>query len=969
MKLKFNIQDYQTDAVNSIVDIFNGQRINKSNFTVSTGNLFTEGTGNYLDLLDDQLMENIRNIQLNNKLTRSTDLANMNFSIEMETGTGKTYVYTKTILELNKKYGFTKFIIVVPSIAIKEGVFKSFKITEEHFKSLYDNVNYHYFIYDSKKRGQVESFATSTDIEIMIVTIGAFISDFGKDSKKSNLMYRRDESINDQIPIELIRSTNPIVIIDEPQSVDNTSKSKEAISKLNPMCQLRYSATHKNKYNLMYKLDAVDAYNQKLVKQISVNSISTDDNVNNAYIKLISVSDKNGYSAKVEVNIKKNNGTIERKPITIKVEDNLKDYTDLDYYDSFILDDIDTTPGGEYIQFTNNQILYVGDKIGDVDDISIKRAQIRTTIESHLKKERQYTKEGIKVLSLFFIDEVKKYRDYAEDGSEIHGDYYKIFEEEYNDLINNKFKDLRDSNPTYYDVNNVHDGYFSVDGKGRVKNTNGDSAADESVYEKIMKDKETLLSFKEPLRFIFSHSALKEGWDNPNVFQVCTLVETKDNMTKRQKIGRGLRICVNQSGERVNDYSFNELTVIANESYKVFATELQKEIENETGIKFGYIEKDYFADITTASPDGTYTEMGIEKSESIYNMLVKSEIITSAGKITEKGKSDIKYRRVEIPETFAAYSDDIYAKLDKANTKLPIKDSNKEVSVKLNKQVYLSEDFKELWNKIKQKTAYSVNMNINSFIHDCVEDIKNMPEIKKLKIRSENARLNITDSGVESSNLMIRTVSDLKQKINYPDPMRYIQDETNIKRKTAYDIITLSDRLEDFFNNPQKYLEEVCKIIIKNRKSQLVSGIKYEKINDYYEQSLFENDELKAYLESNAIESNKGVFDHVVYDSDVEKDFAINMENDEDCKMFVKLPDWFTIDTPIGKHNPDWAIIMNENGEDKLYFVVETKGSTYRADRRGNENDKIECARKHFDALETGIKYQVSTGYYTDFKS
>ena len=968
MKLKFNIQEYQTDAVNSIVDIFNGQRINKSNFTVSSNTLFTQGTGNYLDLLDDQLLENIRNVQLKNKLTRSTDLNNMNFSIEMETGTGKTYVYTKTILELNKKYGFTKFIIVVPSIAIKEGVFKSFTITEEHFKSLYDNVNYHYFIYDSKKKGQVESFATSTDVEVMIVTIGAFISDFGIDSKKSNLMYRRDESINDQIPIELIRNTNPIVIIDEPQSVDNTPKSKEAISKLNPLCQLRYSATHKNKYNLMYKLDAVDAYNQKLVKQISVNSISTDDNVNNAYIKLLSVSDKNGYSAKVEVNSKKNNGTVERKQVTIKVEDNLKDYTDLDYYDSYILDDIDTTPGSEYIQFTNNQILYIGDKVGDVDDIAIKRAQIRTTIETHLKKERQYTREGIKVLSLFFIDEVKKYRDYMEDGSEIHGDYYNIFEEEYTDLINNKFRDLRDSNPAYYDVNNVHDGYFSVDGKGRVKNTNGDTTADQTVYEKIMKDKETLLSFKEPLRFIFSHSALKEGWDNPNVFQVCTLVETKDNMTKRQKIGRGLRICVDQSGERVNDYSYNELTVIANESYKIFASELQKEIESETGIKFGYIEKNYFADITSPTEDGSYSEIGIEKSESIFNMLVKNEVITTAGKITEKGKSDIKYRRIEVPEILSFCEDDIYAKLDKVNTKLPIKDANKEISVKLNKQVYLSEDFKELWNKIKQKTAYSVNMNINSFIHDCIEDIKNMPQIKKLKIRSENAKLNITDSGVESSNLMIRTVSDLNQKINYPDPMRYIQDETNIKRKTAYDIITLSDRLNDFFNNPQKYLEEVCKIITKNKKSQLVNGIKYEKVNDYYEQSLFENDELKAYLESNAIESNKGLFDHVVYDSDVERDFAINMENDDDCKMFVKLPDWFTIDTPIGKHNPDWAIIMDENGEEKLYFVIETKGSTYRSDRRGNENDKIECARKHFEALDTGVKYQVSTGYYIDFK-
>ena len=769
-------------------------------------------------------------------------------------------------------------------------------------------------------------------------------------------------------PIDLISKTNPIVIIDEPQSVDNTPKSREAISKLNPLCQLRYSATHKNKYNLMYKLDAVDAYNQKLVKQISVNSISTNDNLNNAYIKLLSVTDKDGYSAKVEVNCKRNNGTIERKVINIKIDDNLKDYTNLDYYDDFVLDDIDVTPGNEYIQFTNNKIIYIGKYIGDVDDILIKRAQIRATIENHLKKERQYTKKGIKVLSLFFIDEVKKYRDYDEYGNVINGDYYKIFEEEYENLINTKFADLKNSNQDYYETSKVHDGYFSIDGRGRAKNTSGNTNDDQSVYEKIMKEKEKLLSFNEPLRFIFSHSALKEGWDNPNVFQVCTLVETRDNMTKRQKIGRGLRICVNQRGERVTDYSYNELTVIANESYKQFAEDLQKELEMETGITFGIVCKDYFADITIPNENSSYSELGIEKSELIYNTLISEGIITQNGKITDKGKSDIKYRKINLPEALLLYWDDIYSKLDKVNSKLIIKDANKEVKVNLNKQVFLGDDFKSLWDKIRQKTTYSVNMDIGNFINCCINDIKNMNEIKKVKLRSESIRLNMSDSGVESTNLMVRNILDIDQKITYPDPMRYIQDETNIKRRTAYDIIVGSNRLQDFFNNPQKYLEEVCKIIIKNKKSQLVNGIKYTKTNEYYEQSLFENNELKAYLESNAIKSTKGVFDYTVYDSDIEKEFALAMENDDDCKMFVKLPDWFTIDTPIGKHNPDWAIVLNENGIDKLYFVVETKGSTFRSDRRGVENDKIECARKHFTALDTNVKYQVSTDYYSDFK-
>lgn len=974
MKLKFNIQKHQTEAVDSIVNIFKGQKINKSNFTVSANtqqSFLTEevGTGNKLDILNDKILENVRNIQLENNLKRSTGLENMNFSVEMETGTGKTYVYIKTILELNKKYGFTKFVIVVPSIAIKEGVYKSFEVTKEHFKSLYDNVPYHYFIYDSKKRNEVVGFATNTNIEIMIVTIGSFISDFGETSKKSNLIYRPDDKLCGYIPIELIKNTNPIVIIDEPQSVDNTAKSKEAIAKLNPLCQLRYSATHKNKYNLMYKLDSVDAYNKKLVKQISVNSISTYDNVNTPYIKLISVSNKNGYTAKVEVNVKSKTGIVSKKQVSLKIEDNLKDYTNLEYYDKYILDDIDTTPGGEYIQFTNNDILYVGDSIGNIDDITIKRAQIKMTIESHLKKERQYNKENIKVLSLFFIDEVEKYRKYDENGNEIPGEYAKIFEEEYNNLINGKYKDLLQSNPEYYKVEKVHDGYFSVDGKGRIKNTNGDSKDDESTYSKIMKNKERLLSFSEPLRFIFSHSALKEGWDNPNVFQVCTLIETKDNLTKRQKVGRGLRICVNQNGERVTDPIYNELTVIANESYQKFAEELQHEIENDTGIKFGYIEKDYFSDITMVIDKDKleYDEIGPDVSNDIFNILVKKNIITLTGKITENGRSDIIYRNIELPIKYMEIKDDIYAKLDRVNTKLPIKDSSKEVTVKLNKKVYLSAEFKKLWTKINQKTKYCVNMDINKFIELCINDINEMPDIKKMRIKSESVKLGINKSGIETTNLASKAIGDVDLKIHYPDPMRYLQDETNITRETAYKIIAGSNKISSYLNNPQKYLEEVCKIVEKNKKSQLVEGIEYEKINDYYVDNLFEDNEVKAYLESNALKSSKSIFSYVIYDSEIEKEFAQNMEDDDECKLFVKLPNWFTIDTPLGKHNPDWAILMEEETSEKIY-IVETKGSKYKEDRRGTENDKILCAKKHFNVLGTNVIYQVSTDYYKDFK-
>ena len=969
MKLKFIIQDYQTQAVNSIVNIFNGQRLNKSNFTVSTGTIFSQGTGNYLDLLDDEILENIRTVQVENRLPRSTDIQGRNFTVEMETGTGKTYVYIKTILDMNKKYGFTKFIVVVPSIAIKEGVFKSFQITKEHFQSTYGNVPYNFFIYDSKKPNLVEGYATSTDIEIMIVTIGSFISDFGDNDKKSNLIYRQSEKLQGQKPIDLIKNTNPIIIIDEPQSVDNTDKAKNAIAALNPLCQIRYSATHREKYNLIYKLDPVSAYNQKLVKQISVASVYTEDSSNSAYIKLIDVSNNNGYKAKIELNTKSNTGVVSKKVHTLKTGECLFDYSNLEYYNDFIIDDIDCTGGEEYIQFANSKLLYVGETFGDIDDSELKRAQIKLTIDEHLKKERQYLKENIKVLSLFFIDEVSKYRQYDDQGNQVGGIYQKIFEEEYEKLINTKYKDLKEANKSnYYETDRVHDGYFSLDGKGRAKDTKGDTQADESIYNLIMKNKETLLSFGEPLRFIFSHSALKEGWDNPNVFQVCTLVETRDTLTKRQKIGRGLRICVDQEGNRVSDYKFNELTVIANESYEKFANDLQKELEEETGHKFGIVEKNLFADITFKNDNEEYEEVGYDKSEKVYNFLAENNIVTSNGKITDAGKSKIKYRQLDIPNDLKYIEQDIYARLDLVNTRLNIKDAQKEVIVKANKPIFLSEDFKELWDKICQKTIYSININVDDLINKCISDIDVMPDIKKIKIRSKRAKLAFEQSGVIASDVAEKEIGDISDVISYPDPIRYIQDETFLTRKTIYQILTNSSKTQSFLNNPQKYLEGICNIIKRNKKALIVDGIKYEKINDYYQQSLFESTELRAYLENNAIASEKSAFDYVVYDSEIEEYFAMAMEADDECKLYTKLPAWFTIDTPLGKHNPDWAIIMNKDGEDKLYFVVETKGSLEIEDRRGKENRKIDCARKHFEALGTGVEYKEAVNYIDDFK-
>ncbi|RLA84517.1 MAG: type III restriction endonuclease subunit R, partial [Epsilonproteobacteria bacterium] len=592
MKIKFESDlNYQNNAINSIVNIFEGQEICQSNFSIqrqdkhllqrSLSDYDELGIGNRLELLDDELLTNIQNIQLKNGLPQSKKLNSMDFSVEMETGTGKTYVYLKSIFEMNKKYGFTKFIIVVPSIAIKEGTKKTLDITTEHFKGIFDNVNYDHFIYDSSNLEQVRDFATSSDIRIMVINIDAFKKSFTDPEKdtKANIIHRQNDRLNGQKPIEFIASTNPIVIIDEPQSVDNTDKSKVAIETLNPLCRLRYSATHIDKHNLMYKLDSIDAYEQKLVKQIEVANVKLDEAHNNAYIKVMSIK-ANPRSAKIEIDIN-NSGRTSRKTITINSRSDLYELSKgRDVYDGYTINDIYIEEDNEYIEFGNGVIVKLKEVVGDIDNDSIKRLQIRKTIEEHLDKELRLNPKGIKVLSLFFLDRVSNYRQYDEEKNPINGKFANWFEEEYLAIskkakYNTLFNDIKNFDDN---VKTIHNGYFSTDKKGVLKDSSSNvkgelkgNKDDEDTFSLIMKDKEKLLSFESPLRFIFSHSALKEGWDNPNVFQICTLNETNSVMKKRQEIGRGLRICVNQDGDRVQGFYVNTLTVMANESYEDFA--------------------------------------------------------------------------------------------------------------------------------------------------------------------------------------------------------------------------------------------------------------------------------------------------------------------------------------------------------------------------------------------------------------
>lgn len=987
MKLKFIDQEYQTDAVNAIVDIFDGAKIKESIFTIDISNTkeynpdFVEtvegmkyelGYANKLSLDDYELLANVRKIQERNKIKKSNDIHKRNFTIEMETGTGKTYVYTKTILELNKKYGFTKFIIVVPSIAIKEGVNKSFEITKDHFKTKYENVIYQYFVYDSSKLNQIKTFATSTEIQVMIINIDAFrksFTDIDKESK-ANLIHRESEKLEGNKPIDLIASTNPIVIIDEPQSVDNTPKSKEAIKSLNPLFTLRYSATHKEVYNLMYRLTPVDAYQENLVKKIEVSSLKSDEISAKPYIKLISVSDKNGYSGKAEINYKSKDGSISKKEVTIKFgEDLWEKSNEVDYYkdNGYIVDDIDCFEDEQSITFINGIRLRKGEAIGIVDDDSIKRAQIRETIIRHLEKERHYSKKGIKVLSLFFIDRVDNYRIYDNQGNSQKGKYAIWFEEEYERLINGAYKDVREKNPNLiFDKERVHDGYFSVDKKNNIRDTKGDSAADESTYELIMKDKEKLLSQEEPLRFIFSHSALKEGWDNPNVFQVCTLIESKDTFTKRQKIGRGLRICVNQQGERVGESKYNVLTIIANESYKDFASTLQKELETEAGYKFGIVEDISFAGLDYESIYGQTTVLSQENSAEIFNYLKQNKYIKSNGKVEDKFFKDVNKNTFLLPAKYQNFQTKIIDAIFQLSKTIEIKDTEGKVPVKLNKQVYLSDTFKELWNKIKYKTLYSVNMNIDKLIEDSIIKIKEMPKIESERIHREISRLDIVSSGVvREESVRYANLGSLNEyeDIHYPDVIRRLQDATGLLRRTIIKILKESGRIDDFYTNPETFIRTVSSILNHVKKINLSEGLQYHKSDEYYvQQEIFDDTELYGYRDLNILDisDEKNVFDHVIFDSVIEKQFAIDAEADEDVILYAKLPSKFKIETPFGGYNPDWAVVLQtSNSEHKLYFIAETKGSEDELSRRIDENNKILCGRKHFEVVDNDIKYEV----------
>ena len=993
MKLQFDAnQQFQLDAVAAVTDLFDGQPQGAPEYAVINmgagtglyaGQQQTElGAGNQLLVAESKLLANTRALQTLNDIEVADPAAALeawelfdgpanqtracpHFSVEMETGTGKTYVYLRSIFELSRRYGFQKFIIVVPSVAIREGVLKNIEITAEHFRALYNNLSFESFVYDAKKVNRLRQFATSNMLQILVINIDAFRKNFtGTEAEqKSNVIYKESDKLSGRQPIEFVQAARPIVIIDEPQSVDSTDKAQEAIKALNPLCTLRYSATHRNPYNLVYRLDPVRAFELKLVKQIVVASAFAEGTANDAFVCVEKIDYKNGIKAKLRIHVQGPDGPKE-KSVAVKQGADLFTLSNerAHYKNGFEVTEINAEPGNEYIRFSNGRTLRQSEEVGAMRD-DVWRAQIKHTIKRHLEKELQVGARGIKVLSLFFIDRVANYRDYDGAGQPVKGKLAETFEAELSELA----KDVRYRELVWLKEpkDTLHNGYFAADKKkvgGKVveflKDTRGDTQADDEVYNLIMKEKERLLSMEEPLRFIFSHSALREGWDNPNVFQICTLNETRSAVKKRQEIGRGLRLPVDQNGLRVFDDSVNKLYVMANESYEDFAKALQTEYEEDCGVTFGKVPLTALAKLIRVV-DGIEQPIGRETADVIRTSLVTQKMLDPEGRIQPLFDPKRKDFKLVLPEAHRELAPAVIDLLSSYQIERHICRERDEHKNQLKKEVTLSPEFIALWDHIKPKTTYRVEFETDKLVERAVDAVKRMEKIEKPRIRVAAGRLGIEKRGVTAA-----PMTAAEEEVEYgnhpiPDLLAYLQNETELTRSTLVRILKASGRLKEFFNNPQRFMDAVAAILKHELHRLLVDGIKYERIDGSgpeaeWEMLLFKNEELINYL--TALKVNNSVYEYVVYDSEVEREFAKRLDEREDIKLFVKLPDWFKVETPVGTYNPDWAIVKHDN--QTLYLVRETKSTKDFLKLRTTEADKVRCGQRHFETL--GVPFAVA---------
>lgn len=970
LKLKFDSTlEYQSDAISSVVSLFRGLPVVNAQFSltsqsVSTLRLAELGVSNPAPndqgAFEQLVLGNLREIQGSNGIQHSDSLDGMHFSVEMETGTGKTYVYLRTIFELNKVYGFTKFVIVVPNIAIREGTLASITLLRDHLTGMYLQP-FDAAMYDSKQLGRVRQFATANTIQILVMNIQAFQKDVEeeKEPTKANVINRAQDRMSGRRPIEFIQATRPVVIIDEPQNMESAAAAS-AIDRLSPFCTLRYSATHKNPYNLVYRLGPIDAYDLNLVKRIEVASVLPDDNYNAAFVRLLQ-TDAKKVRAQVQINHGVGNAAKQKK-LWVKRGDDLSVLSlgRQEYANGYIVDNISFRLGAEAVEFTNGEDVTVAEAAGSFD-VDVRRAQVFETVRQHLDKERTLVPLGVKVLSLFFIDKVANYRCSTNREDPTLGPIGQWFEEAYTELA---------AEPRYATLNlppvkQVHDGYFSVDNKGMYKDTRGTGEADSSTYELIMNRKERLLSADEPLRFIFSHSALREGWDNPNVFQICTLNDSKSTDRKRQEIGRGLRLPVNQSGERIHDPQINRLTIVANEAYDQFARTLQGEYEEDTGQRFGIVPKEAFAKLALPSAPGEppRAPIGQDLSSDLWTHLRDAGYLDAEGLVLSKFNPADEDFELEVPEGFEPIRAQITDTVSKFVFANRITNAKKRQRVRFRKQVTLDPEFNALWERISKRTKYRVSLSTDELVAVAASAIANADPIGPPKVRVRTVELEHSAAGLATDKVIDQRDYDTAAQPLLPDILADLQNETDLTRSTMVRILLESGRLSDFIVNPQSFIAMATTKLNAAMHTQMVDGLTYEPIPGLsWEMRRLEpglEDEIERYTARLYKVQNEGKtpFDHVEIDSAVERRFAKGLDDNKKVEFFMKLPAWFTVETPIGPYNPDWAIVFEETH--RVYLVRETKSTLDDDKRRIEENFKIECARRHFSAIE--VDYDVAT--------
>lgn len=1008
MKLRYKHQRFQTEAARAVTDAFKGQPfIDAAEFLHDAGqgriDYGEHGFANAPLMIDrTQLTKNVRTVQLAQGLKPIDNFEgegeDITLTVEMETGTGKTYTYIKTMYELNKLYGWTKFIIVVPSIAIREGVLKSFQTMEDHFGDEYGK-RMQYFVYNSKQLSKIDAFATDSAMHCMIINTQAFNSSFDNtaDNATSRIIFDRRDEFGSRRPIDVIAKTNPIMIIDEPQSVlgaNKNNRTRQGLRLFNPLMMLLYSATHREGdiYNMVFRLDAIDAYNRKLVKKIEVKGISQiGSTATNGFLCLEEiVIGKGNPKARLSFDTKTANGT---KQVTRLVGENFDLFEQsgglAEYRDRCIVKRIDGHAGT--VELLNGTILSEGTMVGNVHEDAIRREQIRETIRSHFERERMLFPKGIKVLSLFFIDKVDNYRVYGSGNSFSPGKFAEMFEQEYINVLNENIDMFSPEYMQYlqnHSVSTVHAGYFSQDKKGKMTDTkeSTEKGREEALraYDLIMKNKERLLSFDEPVRFIFSHSALKEGWDNPNVFQICTLKDSDNVTKKRQEVGRGMRLCVNKNGERQDQdvlgehvFDTNILTVIASESYDNFAKQLQKEIAEAVAYRPTVVTVALFEGKTFADAEGNTIKVSTEMARKINNRLVKKDYIDDDGMLTPKYHDDKRNGTLDFGEDLASVSSAIAKVLDGVFDPKAATPSNgrKRRTANFDADKFARSRFKELWEQINVRSVYTVDFSSDELITKCIEQIDlhlNVTEIHiqiteggMEKIRDREALE--TGSAMTQGKTIRKTVHEAVGKSVKYDLIGDLVRETGLTRRTIIKILQgiKASKFMLFRVNPEEFIIKVASIINDCKAIAVIKKITYSPTKQTFDTDLFTVDEVRGVVGDDAMESEKSLYDLVVVDSKgTEMNFAKQLESDADVEVYTKLPRGFYINTPLGHYNPDWAVVFREGSVKHVYFIAETKGSMREVDLREAEKSKIECARRHFASLSnSSVKYDVVKSY------